>query len=73
MTLLCEKITVAKSNEVKTGPYLAESSKEGYGSKSVSFNQLLILSSSPFFLFSSRFFLFILQIPFHFILLFHAE
>jgi hypothetical protein len=33
-TLLCKrKITVAKSKEVKTGSNLAESSKEGYGSK----------------------------------------
>jgi hypothetical protein len=29
--LFCKKITVVKSREVKTG--LAESSKEGYGSK----------------------------------------
>jgi hypothetical protein len=33
MTLLCKKITVAKSKEVKTRCNLAESSKEGYGSK----------------------------------------
>jgi hypothetical protein len=33
-TLLCEKITVAKSKEVKTRSNLAESSKEGYGLKS---------------------------------------
>jgi hypothetical protein len=32
-TLLCKKIIVAKSKEVKTGCNLAESSKEGYGSK----------------------------------------
>jgi hypothetical protein len=32
-TLLCKEITVVKSKEVKTGWYLAESSKEGYGSK----------------------------------------
>jgi hypothetical protein len=32
-TLLCKKIIVAKSKEVKTGYSLAESSKEGYGSK----------------------------------------
>jgi hypothetical protein len=31
--LLCKKITVAKSKEVKIGSNLAESSKEGYGSK----------------------------------------
>jgi spore maturation protein SpmB len=31
--LLCKKITVAKSRQVKTGSNLAESSKEGYGSK----------------------------------------
>jgi hypothetical protein len=30
MTLLCKKINVAKSKEVKTGCNLAESSKEGY-------------------------------------------
>jgi hypothetical protein len=34
MTLLFEKITVAKSREVKTRSNLAEISKEGYGSKS---------------------------------------
>jgi hypothetical protein len=33
LTLLCKKITVAKSKEVKTGYNLAESSKKGYGSK----------------------------------------
>jgi hypothetical protein len=33
MTLVCKKFTVAKSKEVKTGYYLAESSKEGYGPK----------------------------------------
>jgi hypothetical protein len=36
-TLLCKNIIVAKSKEVKTGwsnsRYLAEFSKEGYGSK----------------------------------------
>jgi hypothetical protein len=33
-TLLCKrKITVAKTKEVKTESNLAESSKEGYGSK----------------------------------------
>jgi hypothetical protein len=31
-TLLCKKIIVTKSEEVKTGRHLAESSKEGYGS-----------------------------------------
>jgi hypothetical protein len=31
--LLCKKITVAKSKEVKTGCSLAESSEEGYCSK----------------------------------------
>jgi hypothetical protein len=33
-TLFCEKIIVAKYKEAKTGSDLAESSKEGYGSKS---------------------------------------
>jgi hypothetical protein len=32
-TLLCKKITDAKSKEVKTESSVAESSKEGYGSK----------------------------------------
>jgi hypothetical protein len=32
-TLLCYKIVVAKSKEVKTGCNLSESNKEGYGSK----------------------------------------
>jgi hypothetical protein len=32
-TLLCQKIIFAKTKEVKTGSNLAESSKEGYGSK----------------------------------------
>jgi hypothetical protein len=32
-TLLCKKTTVAKSKEVESGCNLAESSKEGYGSK----------------------------------------
>jgi hypothetical protein len=33
MTLLCKKIIVAKSKEVKTRYSPAESSMEGYGSK----------------------------------------
>jgi hypothetical protein len=33
MTLLCKKIIVAKSGELKTECNLAEFSKEGYGSK----------------------------------------
>jgi hypothetical protein len=33
MVLLCRKITGVKSKEVKTGCNLAESYKEGYGSK----------------------------------------
>jgi hypothetical protein len=33
MTLLCKKNTVAKSKPMTTGPNVAESSKEGYGSK----------------------------------------
>jgi hypothetical protein len=33
ITLLCKDITVAKSQKVKTGCSLAESSVEGYGSK----------------------------------------
>jgi hypothetical protein len=32
-TMLCKNIIVTKSKEVKTGLYLAVSSKEGYGSK----------------------------------------
>jgi hypothetical protein len=36
--LLCKKIIVAKSKEVKTGCNLAEYSKEGYGSKRASAN-----------------------------------
>jgi hypothetical protein len=32
-TLLCKKSIVAKSKELKTGCNLAESSKDGYGSK----------------------------------------
>jgi hypothetical protein len=32
-TLVCIKITVAKSKEVKTGSNPAESSKQDYGSK----------------------------------------
>jgi hypothetical protein len=31
--LLCKRISFAKSEEMKTGCNLAESSKEGYGSK----------------------------------------
>jgi hypothetical protein len=34
VTLLCKKIIVAKSKEVKTGSNITESSKKGYGSKS---------------------------------------
>jgi hypothetical protein len=34
-TLLCKKNIVAKYKKVKTGCNLAESSKEGYGSKRV--------------------------------------
>jgi hypothetical protein len=33
MTLLCKKINVVKYKKVKTRSYLAESSKEGCGSK----------------------------------------
>jgi hypothetical protein len=36
--LLVKKITVARSKEVKTGRNLAESSKEGYGSKTAVFS-----------------------------------
>jgi hypothetical protein len=32
-TLLCKRITAAKSKEVKTGCNLAETFKEGYGSE----------------------------------------
>jgi hypothetical protein len=32
-TLLCEKIVVAKSKEMKPGSNLTESSEQGYGSK----------------------------------------
>jgi hypothetical protein len=35
---LCKKITVAESRDVKTGCNLAESSTEGYGSKTLFVN-----------------------------------
>jgi hypothetical protein len=41
-TLLCKKIIVAKSKEVKPGCNLAESSKEGYGSKRAVFSMMMI-------------------------------
>jgi hypothetical protein len=40
--LLCKKITVAKSKEVKTACNLAKSSKESYGSKRAVFPMMII-------------------------------
>jgi hypothetical protein len=42
-SLLCKKINVAKSKEVKTGLNLAESSKEGYGSKRALFPMIMTM------------------------------
>jgi hypothetical protein len=49
-TLLCKKIIVAKSKEVKSRSNVAESSKEGYGSKSVVLLLLMIffIDTTPF-------------------------
>jgi hypothetical protein len=44
MTLFCKiKITVAKSKEVKTGCNLAESSKEGCGSKIPALEMMMMI------------------------------
>jgi hypothetical protein len=43
MNLICKQITVAKSKEVKTGSNLAESSKEGYGSKRVVLPMMMMM------------------------------
>jgi hypothetical protein len=43
MTLLCKKITVAKSKEVKTRSNLTESSKEGYSSKRAVLPMMMIV------------------------------
>jgi hypothetical protein len=42
-TLLCEKIILIESKEVKTGSKLVESSKEGYGSKSAVFLMMMMM------------------------------
>jgi hypothetical protein len=42
MTFLCKKNIVAKSKEVKIGCSLAESSKEGYGSKRAVFPMMIM-------------------------------
>jgi hypothetical protein len=42
-TLLCKKIIVAKSKQVKTGSNPVESPKEGYGSKRVALPMLLMI------------------------------
>jgi hypothetical protein len=42
-TLLCKKVAVTKSKEVKTGCNLTESSKEGYGQKKGSFTIVVVL------------------------------
>jgi hypothetical protein len=46
ITLLCEIITVGKPIEVKTGGRLAESYKEGYGSKRTVLPVIMINTSS---------------------------
>jgi hypothetical protein len=43
-TLLCKRIIVAKSKEVKTGSYLSESFKKGYGSNSAVLPMMLLLT-----------------------------
>jgi hypothetical protein len=42
-TLLCKQIIVAKSKEVKTGCNLAESSRQGYGSKSAGLPMMMMI------------------------------
>jgi hypothetical protein len=44
MTLLCKKIIVAKSEELKTGCSLIESSKEGCGSERAFLPMMISLS-----------------------------
>jgi hypothetical protein len=57
-TLLCKKITVAKSKEVKTGCNLAESSKEGYGFKRTTLPMMMLMYSlSTMYIHCVRFFL----------------
>jgi hypothetical protein len=46
--LLCKKITVAESKEVKTGPNLTESSKEGCGSKGAVLPVLMMKKSTNY-------------------------
>jgi hypothetical protein len=41
--LVCKRIIVAKSKEVKTGSNLEESSKEGCGSEKVVFPMMMIM------------------------------
>jgi hypothetical protein len=48
MTLLCKKINVAKSREVKTGRNLAGSSKEGCGSKRAVLPMMMTIYHSHF-------------------------
>jgi hypothetical protein len=45
--LLCEKIIAAKYKEAKTGSNLAESSKEGDGSKSAVLPMMMNIASVP--------------------------
>jgi hypothetical protein len=45
--LLCKKIIVAKSKKVKTGCNLAESSKEGYGSKRAVLAMVMVIRIEP--------------------------
>jgi hypothetical protein len=42
-TLLCKNIIVSKSKEVKTGSNLAESSKEGYVSRSAVLPMMMMM------------------------------
>jgi hypothetical protein len=44
-TLLCKKITVAKSKEVNTGRYLAKPSKESYGSKRAALPMMMVVKN----------------------------
>jgi hypothetical protein len=50
MTLLCKKIVVTKSKEVKTGCNLIESSKECYGSESAVLPMMMIFLRFDFIL-----------------------
>jgi hypothetical protein len=46
-TLVCKRIVVAKSKELKTGCNLAECSKEGHGSKRAVLPMMMMIAKEP--------------------------